>query len=333
MTSVKTSVLDRLQIAAQELMAAHPPQWRNALKQVAFDISSPPGAVHSGRLDYSRWAAMPLPSRVDPGAAGARLRDRPGFYDYGPTAAGAVEWHVNFADPRLFGYYSGSLFAQDEMQVVEHPALGSLREALVERGVEPLTVERGKPTPVLVMGVERRCSVATEPDPDEGRPHGLYGNEFAVASADAIRRATRRIEPPTRTNLICIAAPHGARGDYTRGEIEHVLVTAYTGFRAAALESARVRGDGVAGATIVHTGWWGCGAFGGNRVLMAVLQLLAAEMAGVEQLVVHSGWPEDSASLDRAVRVIGGMAGVLETGALIDRLVGMRFAWGEGNGT
>ena len=35
-------------------------------------------------------------------AAGARLRHCPGFYDYGPTAASAVEWHVNFADPRLF---------------------------------------------------------------------------------------------------------------------------------------------------------------------------------------------------------------------------------------
>ncbi len=51
-------------------------------------------------------------------------------FSYHPSAPGQVEWYVNFADSRLFGFYEGHLFAQDEMQVMEHPCLGSIRDAL-----------------------------------------------------------------------------------------------------------------------------------------------------------------------------------------------------------
>jgi hypothetical protein len=97
------------------------------------------------------------------------------------------------------------------------------------------------------------------------RMNGLYGNAFARANPDAERRATTRIDPPTITHVIAMAAPSGGRGRYRVDEIEHVLVTAFTAFRAAALESARSRGAG--SPVVVHTGFWGCGAFGGHRVL------------------------------------------------------------------
>ena len=77
---------------------------------------------------------------------------------------GAAEWHVNFADPALFVAYGSSLFAQDEMQVAEHPALGALAEALRAGARVALTEQGGKATPVLVAGVERRCRVATDRD-------------------------------------------------------------------------------------------------------------------------------------------------------------------------
>lgn len=336
MTGDASRTLDRLRVSAQELMAAHPPRWENNNKRAVFGISSPRGCAHAGELDYSRWAAMPLPSHVEPGAAVPRLRHFPGYFDYTPVAASSVEWHVNFADPHLFGYYEGPLFAQDEMQVVEHPALGALREALVESRVKALTVERGEPTPVLVMGVERRCHVATDPSDEAGRPHGLYGNAFAMASEDAVRRATTRIDPPTSTNLTCMAAPRGGSGSYTKTEIEFVLVTVCTAFRAAVLESAGHAGAGARSATVVHTGWWGCGAFGGNRVLMAALQLVGAEMAGVDLLAFHSGWPADEGSLKEAAGLlVGGHdgAGQVTVTSLLEKLAGMRFAWGVGNGT
>jgi Poly (ADP-ribose) glycohydrolase (PARG) len=97
------------------------------------------------------------------------------------------------------------------------------------------------------------------------------------------------------------------------------------------MESSRTEGG--RRAAIVHTGWWGCGAFGGNHTLMAVLQAVAAQMAGVEQLVFHSGPPADEARFKAAVKVLEDLGGDLETAALIDRLVAMRWPWGESNGT
>lgn len=48
--------------------------------------------------------------------------------------AGAVEWDVNFADPRLFTAYGSELFAQDEMQVAEHLAFGAVRGRCMRAG-------------------------------------------------------------------------------------------------------------------------------------------------------------------------------------------------------
>jgi hypothetical protein len=85
----------------------------------------------------------------------------------------------------------------------------------VAAGAPALTVERGRPTPVLVADVARRCRIATDPNLREGRPEGLYGNAFACASEDSVRRAATRIDPPTLSNIIAIAAQTGS-GRYTR---------------------------------------------------------------------------------------------------------------------
>ena len=106
--------MQRRAFSAQRLMDVYPPRWRHPNKQVVYEVSCPPGSVFSGEIDYSRWARMPLPERVDLDAALARMRDVAGFFDYAPTdePAGAVEWHANFADPHLFVAYGSSLFAQ-----------------------------------------------------------------------------------------------------------------------------------------------------------------------------------------------------------------------------
>jgi len=278
---------------------------------------------------------MSLPEVVNARAAATRTEGREDAYDYVPTlrATDAVEWHVNFADPHLFVAYGSSLFAQDEMQVTEHPALGALKEALDAQGQHAVTVENGRPTPVLVMGAERRCRVATDCSPAEGRPQGLYGNEFARAEADTLRRAITRIEPPTITNLIAMAAPSGGYGRYGISDMETVLATAFTGFRAAVLESMRQRG--VTCPVGVHTGFWGCGAFGGHRVLMATLQMLAAEMAGLERLVFHTFDTPGTKALDAArvlIERILASASVIVTRELIRRVAAMGFEWGVSDG-
>ena len=60
---------------------------------------------------------------------------------------------------------------------------------------------------------------------------------------------------------------------------------------------------------VVHTGHWGCGAFGGNRVLMALLQVVAARMAGLERLVFHAGAPGGDAPIYEALSLLAELAG------------------------
>ena len=64
-----------------------------------------------------------------------------------------VDWHLNFSDPDLFVAYGSELLAQDEIQVAEHPILGSIREMLVSNNRYAETVDDdGKPTPVTITG-------------------------------------------------------------------------------------------------------------------------------------------------------------------------------------
>lgn len=47
---------------------------------------------------------------------------------------------------------------------------------------------------------------------------------------------------------------------------------------------------------VVHTGNWGTGAFGGNKVLMACLQMYAARVVGLDELVFHTFEPSATAA-------------------------------------
>ncbi len=324
--------LERLTFDAAELVRQHPPVLRHTNKLVVMTVACPEGCEHSGTIGFTRWSAMPLPDRVDPAAVVKIAESRPTIYDYEPVDPAAMEWHVNFADPLLFYAYGSGLFAQDEMQSAEHPALGSLVEVLHVRSHRAVTEDDDGPTPVLVTGVERRCHVATDRNEAEGRPRGLYGNEFSAASQDVVRRATSRIDPPTISNLIALAAPSYGVGAYTRAQIAHILVTAYTGFAAAVAESALVCPDAP---VVVHTGFWGCGVFGGDRVLMSLLQVLAAGMAGIDRLVFHTTSVEGAEPFDEAMGVITeklAPAGVMSSQELLDAVERLGFKWGMNDG-
>jgi hypothetical protein len=225
------------------------------------------------------------------------------------------------------------LFAQDEMQVAEHPALGSLREALLSANIKPLTVESGVPTPVLIRGVERRCAINTNPDAEKDRPSGLYGNNFAKASAAAIRLATKSLQPPTITNIIAMEAP--AEGDsyssYEFAVIKYIFTTAFTGFSAAKIESQLENQEPI---VVIHTGFWGCGAYGGNRVLMALLQLMAARLAQIDKLIFHTNDAIGSEALATAQRILSQdlAIGDVTVPDILDKIYALAFKWGVSDG-
>jgi len=324
--------LARREFDAGRLMTEHPPVFVDKNKRIVFEIASPPGTEYRGRVAYTRWQAAADPLNHLAMSRATRVTARPGFYDYTRATADGTEWHVNFADPYLFVAYSASLFAQDEMQVAEHPLLGALREALVAQGLIPMTVEDQRPTPILITGVPRNCRIATDPNESEGRPEGLYGNRFRTATPAAVRNATTRIVPPTITNLIAMAAPSGGYGAYQAPEIGHILVTACTAFRAAVLESNR--GQEQRKSVVVHTGFWGCGAFGGNRVLMTALQILAAHFSDIDLLAFHTGDPAGTKDFKTAQQLVEQFLAKedVQVGKLIGQIEAQGFEWGVSDG-
>jgi len=322
------------------LVTSHPPRLAHPNKQLVYALACPPGSRHQGTLVVARWRSMPLPDAL-PAAEPERIM-REDAFGYEPAPQGAssplVEWYVNFADANLFFAYGSALFAQDEIQVAEHPALGSLREALLassgdDKALRPATRDGFVPTPVLIRGAPRHCAIATDPNPGEYRPFGLYGNRFAQGTAIAIRKAVTVLDPPTLTNLIAMEALPGGSGPYHRRQILDVLTTAYTAFRAATVESA-LAADGPR--VVVHTGHWGTGAYGGNKVLMALLQAIAARLAGLSALVYHTRDEVGSQAYREAMRVLDtelSLPGEApELARLVDAIENKGFCWGMSDG-
>lgn len=323
--------LEHFEIEAAALVRDHPPRFEHPHKQMAYGIACPAGCTHRGTIAFSRWRAVTLPPAIARWPA-LRVEVRPDFFRYEPFTAPEVEWTLNFADPVLFCGYAGELLAQDEMQVAEHPALGALHEMLVStRRAKPLTVERGVPTPVLVAGVERRLAIHTEPNAALGRPMGLYGTRFAMTPRDVVERALERIDPPTVSNILAMAAPTPSYGSYGAATLDTVLVTATTGFAAAAAESRRLWGDDALPA--IHTGFWGCGAFGGNRTVMVALQIVAAHLAEIDRLVFHAPESADFEAGRACAETLLPRAGATRPATeLVEDLAARGYQWGVSDG-
>ena len=330
-----------------QLASDYPPVWRHPHKQAIHDLVRRECGQLTGVMRYTRWQMSPLPHELQLHACDVQAE--PGFFTYTESNPGI--WHMNFADPRVFAAYGSHLMAQDEWQVLEHPSLASLREALLYAEHPALTRQGGVSTPVLISNVPRQCAIdlsggatsettplsswwrslfkATQSSVTSG---SLYGNAFAAASSTDVLRATKVLNPPTPSHIIALAAPTGT-GAYSTRQITDILQTAFSGFSAAVLESAR---HGVAAAHVsIHTGWWGCGAFGGNRVLMALLQILAAKMAGVGRIVFHIGSESDRYHFNDALSfldLVTAQAATNDVPAIVVEIEALRFHWGQSDG-
>jgi hypothetical protein len=143
------------------------------------------------------------------------------------------------------------------------------------------------------------------------------------------------VAPAAFSNIIAMAAPSGGRGRYEADEIDDVIIASLTGFSAARAESRAA--DGGERGVIVHTGWWGCGVFGGNRLFMATAQILAARAAGVSKLVLHVGSETRDAQIAHdagalADRLVARSGGGCSRQWLVDELAALGLEWGMGDG-
>lgn len=321
--------LDQIIFDSAELVRDYPPQWTHQNKRAIYEHILSVDDSFSGELVYTRWKEEPLPEEV---TIETRFDIKPGIFVYPKTPTdGIVDWHVNFADPRLFIAYHSALLAQDEHQAVEHPILGSLCEALVGMNKRGMTIDSdGRPTPITISGAQRRCILDTSRNTEKSRPLGLYGNIFARADSDIVLMATEVLSPPTVSNILAIAAPAYGQGDYTRDQIHYIISTAYTGFLAARKETARLVGDSER--TVIHTGFWGCGAFGGDRILMTILQNFAAELADVD-LIYYAFDSRGVATAEEAHHLYKRIrSAVPAVPKFIDAVERRHFVWGKSDG-
>lgn len=306
----------RLRLDVPQLLTEHPPAWRHRNKRFLAGLLE--RTPEPGTIELSRWEPMELPTSYQPGPLEVRV-DADVFQYHDPGRR--FDWHLNFADRNLFCAYGSPLFAQDEIMVCEHPALASALGAMEAAGIPLLTVQDERPTPVLLAGVPRWGAFDT---------HQVYGNAFSRASESAIVDATTVLEPATLSNILAIEAPPGGHGRYRSMEIEYIFETAYSGFRAAKLEAERLRPGAQVG---LHTGFWGCGAFGGNRTLMILAQVVAARLAELDLIHFHA---VDAAGRTQIERILKDgqtlLSAATTTAKLVSSFTRQGFEWGVSDG-
>lgn len=174
----------------------------------------------------------------------------------------------------------------------------------------------------------------------------VYGNAFAKASERQLIQACQYLPKAQIVNLIAIEAPSHGRGSYTRDQVDYILVTCYAGFKAAqmlankthALNTKNARGSISRGGnthfrTIIHTGWWGCGAYGNNRQMMILTQLLAAYWAQIDELVFHTQTNDYQKDIEAAQGFVAKLLQEKGVDNVIDQIVRLNLQWERSNHT
>lgn len=151
-----------------------------------------------------------------------------------------------------------------------------------------------------------------------------------AACQDSIKKATVVFPSPQPTNLICMASLKNSSGAYTLVQLRYLFICALTSFSAASCESTRFSRS-----TVIHTGNWGCGAFGGNLELTAIIQIAAARAAKIKTLVYHTFDQKGTDAFEKAQIQLNQLltTSPIETNTFIEALLGLNYRWGEGNGT
>ena len=295
------------------------------LREMAYAQAAGGGCVEARR-------AAPAPWPCGFGRAAMEIEMREGFYDYAPAEMDSAAWHMNFANMDAFSTWNNALMAQDEHQIAEHPDLALLRTAALEVGHPMFCAQGGEPWPILVMGAPRLLELDLGARPGSGGilERGLYGNAFRLAGQAELESCAKSLDPAAGTNLVAIEAPAFGRGKYSLGEIEYAARAAWSGFKAAADWTGEAwPGRGLE----LRLGFWGCGAYGGNKTLLGAVLLAAADWAGARKAVFYAG-PGGKGDFEDA---LGLYLWMREAGygaeQMAAELAQAGFEWGTPNGT
>ena len=325
----------------QDLINKYPPLYTYRRKIELYEKSLLKYGQQKGNLRVSRCGFKQHNWNKTIAKNDLFIRTDSGFYEYDKDMSDSHRqvWYLNFADPELFGFYSGTLFAQDEMMTLEMPLLCSVREYLVSKdihGLPPRTAVRClykyEPTPILIENVPQWIRVDTKPTMPDGTQVSIYGNNFAFANQEQIDAGITIMTDDVKCNVICASAPFGGNGDYTAKEIDYTLRAAFSAFeQTVALSKKNLKlGDYVDSTvlTVIHTGNWGCGAYGGNYELMYLIQMIASSAVGVNELVFHSPKNDFFDKAQDKFQTLQGMS-LSECAAFLKR---QKYRWGMSDG-
>lgn len=317
-----------------ELLRENPPEYRNEFKREIYSEAAVFFASRQADLaiGFSRSTSLELSEiAIRPGAAKMPgIVTVPHYFRYDdPPSQEEMPWYLNFADPCLFFAYDSALFAQDEIQTLEHPMLAAVMlrlEGMNDPGLRPLTVENGRPTPWIFENVPRWIGVDTLPVDENGETKSIYGNAFCIADQALLRRAiTIGGDPAACSNIIAMAAPSPGYGLYQPHQIRQLLGTVLAGF-APAVEASAERGR----AAVIHTGRWGAGAFGGSEELALCVQIIGGMLSGVSKLCFHAVSEE---FLENAREIAGTVvAASADAEEISEKLLAIGYEWGVSDG-
>ena len=313
-----------LSLDVQDLIQNYLPEYTCANKKTKFEEALRIYKNQTGNIGVSRWKFTGGKLPLMKNAVNVQFRDDYFCYDDKDSADTKV-YYLNYADPNLFGYYDSDLFAQDEIQTLEHPLLGSVMEYIDKNETEQLkslTEEDGEPTPYIVEGAPYWLKVVTNPVLPTGEVLNLYGRNFCRASKEILDIAVTPVVEEKKNNIIAMAAPALGQGEYKRKQIEQILKAVIAAFSA---EVSLTRGK----KCVIHTGNWGAGAFGNNRELIYLAQLLGASAAGGAELVFHAINADDFAVAQKKFDDWKGSADFAEC---VDFFVSQHYLWGNGDG-
>lgn len=282
-----------LNISASELLNNYPPRFSNIHKRKLYQMTMP---LHKGdfaEINVVRTKCQIIEGNLILKKNTVLIKHKSGFFNYisEKNDLNKFVWHLNFADENLFVFYGTDRFAQDEIQVLEMPVLACLREFLLSEeeyeklgeAFKPYTNEnRETPTPFLIKNIPYWLKVNTKFTSSEGKNISLYGNNFIHASWKEIQEGISLVHEKVFNNIIAISAPTASDGKYSKSEIEYTIKAAICAFEEAVKMSPEKT------QTVIHTGNWGCGVFGGNKELMYLVQIIAASLVCVNELVFHA---------------------------------------------
>lgn len=324
----KFKLMNKVQVTQKNLLKDYAPLYIEERKNYFYEKALKKFGDDDCILDVSRWECEKGNldfSDADFSKTKVSAVKNYFHYDEDVSADSKKVWFLNFADYNLFGYYDGMLFAQDEIQTLEHPLLGSVCEMLYGEDIEnlePTTAEKFNfnPRPYLVQNVPWWIRVDTSPDRSG---INVYGSNFRNLPIEDVKKKVGVVDGKFFNNIIAVAAPTpNSYEEYSERELEYIIQALVSSFGPAKKLSGEKK-------CVIHTGNWGCGAFGGNRELMYLVQLYVANLFGVDEIVFHAASDDLFVSARQKLEKLK-LCHNLEDA--VECLLDMHFVWGESDG-